>query len=220
MLPTLARDAIHLLYGSLDSYPVGAFVPLLSRDEQSRSARFERSCDRDRYVVGRGLLRMLLGAVSGREPDEIVFMQGGFGKPLVDALNFSVAHSRDVWACALSWQGAVGIDIEDQRSLRDRHVFRELIPLPDDSPVWQSDGAFMHWWVRQEAYAKATGIGFLRSLSQPMDAAVWWSAGFCLPDGAFGAVVAPRQTEVVVAPLTCLDSVREQLEALPENLHS
>jgi len=214
MLPILARDTLHLLYASLDAYPATAFISCLSPDELKRSEQLERARDRERYVVGCGLLRLTLGVVTHCEPAEVTLMDNGFGKPLCYGLDFSVAHAGDMWVCALSWLGPVGVDIENPRSLKDRHVFRELIPLPDDSPVWQSDVAFLHWWTQQEAYAKATGIGFLRSLSHPVEHGAWWSVEFQLPGGAFGVVAASHpRAALTIAPLLSIDLVRERLEA-------
>ena len=56
--------------GSLDQ-PAGVrdrLGSLLSADERERAARFRFDRDRERYVVGRGLLRSLLGRYVGVAP--------------------------------------------------------------------------------------------------------------------------------------------------------
>lgn len=214
MLPILARDTVHLLYAFLDAYPAAVFMPSLSPDERRRSEQFERVRDRDRYVVSRGLLRLTLGAVTQCGPAEVALSGNRYGKPLCKGLDFSVAHADDVWVCALSWVGSIGVDVENRQALKDRRIFQELVPLPDDSPVWQSDAAFLHWWTQQEAYAKATGVGFLRSFLQPVVHREWWNADFLIPGGALGAVVASEpRAELSIAPLISINHIRERLEA-------
>ena len=59
---------------------------LLSRDEHARAARFQFARDRNRYIAGRGMLRVLLGSYVNAAPSDIAFMTSAHGKPaLADA---------------------------------------------------------------------------------------------------------------------------------------
>lgn len=142
----------------------------LAQDERDRAARFARPVHRDRYIVARARLRQILGARIGRDPRDIAFRYGANGKPSIDGgPEFNLSHSGDLAALAISGDGAVGLDIERQRTIEDavarRHFspaeYAELSRLP--SADWL--GGFYRCWTRKEAVIKACGLG----LSMPLD---------------------------------------------------
>src|SRR4051812_36492284 len=58
-----------------------ALANLLSADESARADRFRFEIHRKRFIVGRGLLRVLLGRTLGVAPETIAFAYGALGKP-------------------------------------------------------------------------------------------------------------------------------------------
>ena len=54
---------------------------LLSRDEHARAARFQFARDRNRYIAGRGMLRVLLGNYVDAAPSDIAFATNAHGSP-------------------------------------------------------------------------------------------------------------------------------------------
>ena len=60
-------DAVHVWHARLTAAPEDYAVleRLLAADERDRAARFQHQRDRERYVIGRGLLRQLLGFAAG-----------------------------------------------------------------------------------------------------------------------------------------------------------
>src|SRR3954470_18174603 len=70
-----AGDEVQVWVASLEKPPevVAEFSSLLSPDEKDRAGRFYFERDRKRYIVGRGLLRMLLGAFLAVKPAQIGF---------------------------------------------------------------------------------------------------------------------------------------------------
>jgi 4'-phosphopantetheinyl transferase len=54
---------------------------LLSPDEQERAARFHFPHHRERYIVARGTLRLLIGRYLACQPESINFSYGPQGKP-------------------------------------------------------------------------------------------------------------------------------------------
>ena len=148
---------------------------LLSRDEQMRAARFQFARDRNRYIAGRGMLRVLLGSYVDAAPSAIAFASNPHGKPaLADAtlgVHFNLAHSGNLAMIAIARDRLPGVDIEsmdrevDHDALAQRFFsareFAELQSLPHA----ERNRAFLKCWTCKEAVAKAIG----RGLSLPLD---------------------------------------------------
>jgi 4'-phosphopantetheinyl transferase len=150
---------------------------MLSHDEIARAERFHFERDRRRFVVGRGLLRAILGRYMGIESERLRFRYGEYGKPYLaeeyggKALQFNVAHSQDMALYAIARDREVGVDIEYIRPFPNlmqiaEQFFsaRENIAL-QAVPEHLKDEAFFTCWTRKEAYIKARGDG----LSLPLD---------------------------------------------------
>jgi 4'-phosphopantetheinyl transferase len=166
---------VEIWRASLDREPaaVEELHAVLSVDERERASRFYFDRDRDRYVVGRGVLRTLLGAYVGVPPERVRFDYGPQGKPrlAMTGPRFNVSHSGAVALYAFSKSGEVGVDVELFRPEFAREHIAErffspdevatLRSLPDDAQPY----AFLTCWTRKEAYIKARGQG----LSLPLD---------------------------------------------------
>src|SRR5262249_25045594 len=80
----LELDEVDIWCVTLDDQPddvVQLMPSLMSRDEAERARTFYFDRDRRRFIIARGVLRMLLGRYVGRRPEEIVFQYGPNGKP-------------------------------------------------------------------------------------------------------------------------------------------
>jgi len=147
----------------------------LSDDEQARAERFHFDQHRQAFVLGRAVLRALLGAMLEISPAEIRFCYGPKGKPaLADwsgLLRFNSSNSGNLAAYAFTEGCELGIDVEALRPIpeMDRIAARffapgetsALLSLPEpDRPQ-----GFFNCWTRKEAYIKAVGEG----LSVPLD---------------------------------------------------
>lgn len=155
--------------GSLDrsASEIDRLWILLAADERERAARFRFDRDRSRYVVGRGLLRLLLARYSGLAPAEIRFTYSAYDKPslLHGGLAFNVSHAGPIAMFAFCTRGDVGIDIErDDPDFAGEqiaeHFFspREVAVLRS-LPEAQRVRAFLSCWTRKEAFIKARGDG-------------------------------------------------------------
>jgi 4'-phosphopantetheinyl transferase len=148
---------------------------LLSPAEQAAAGKFRYVRDRNRYLVRRGLLRLLLGRYLPLPPSAIEFQLGPYGKPELRAgaaapLFFNASHSADIAVCAITSACPIGVDIERTRKIPDilkiaRRYFRPretetLLALPADARLQ----AFYACWTRKEAFLKATGEGIAESL--------------------------------------------------------
>jgi len=176
----LSKDDIHVWRASLDQ-PTLCFQQLaqhLCADENRRAERFYFDCDRKHFIVGRGILRTILGQYLGIEPSQVQFCYGSRGKPALtqtcggDWLRFNLSHSQELVLYAIAREREIGIDIEHIRpmpeaeqiverffSVRENAVFRALLPS-------QKQAAFFNCWTRKEAYIKALGDGLALPLDQ------------------------------------------------------
>lgn len=151
---------------------------VLSTDEQARAARFRFDQDRNRFVAGRGLLRIILGRYLCLEPARLRFTYSSRGKPALmeldgrDRLHFNVAHSDDLVLVAVSTNCEVGVDVERVRPLSDAGDIAARYFTPGESaglnvlPDVQKPEAFFNLWTRKEAWLKATAEGIGDSLNQ------------------------------------------------------
>ena len=167
----LRADDVDIWRAALDEQPgdvVRALQAMLSRDEKERAGGFFFERDRQRFVVARGILRMLIGRYLSCRPDEVVFAYGPNGKPSLHpdtGLYFNVAHSEGLALYAFTRVGEVGIDVECMRDLPEweqiaesafsSHELAQLRACPPE----KRRGEFFRAWTRQEAVLKALGTG-------------------------------------------------------------
>ena len=149
----------------------------LASDEQTRAGRFLRAQDAERYRLGRGWLRRLLGHYLNARPELLRLKYGRHGKPYVlesgvpSSLHFNVAHSGALLLVALGRHRALGVDLEKQRanvdcnalvqrffSCRERTAFFAL-------PAQLRGEAFFRAWTCKEACLKALGTGLAAALN-------------------------------------------------------
>ncbi|GAB3929079.1 4'-phosphopantetheinyl transferase family protein [Larkinella terrae] len=137
---------------------------LLMPDEQIRAQRYFHEKDRHRFIITRGLLRILLGNYTGRKPADIRFVQSVHKKPSVlgSDWHYNVSHSGG-WALIALSKTAVGIDIEKiDRDFQFRDILSESFTPQERVFIEQSPdprARFYQLWTRKEALVKATGRG-------------------------------------------------------------
>jgi 4'-phosphopantetheinyl transferase len=145
---------------------------LVSADEAERARRFYFERDRRRFIVGRGILRMILGHYVGLAPKTLVFRYGPNGKPALAPtqagarpIYFNVAHSEGLVLLAFTRVGEVGIDLERIRHLPEWEQIAASSFSPREiariyaAPAEQRVAEFFRAWTRQEAVLKALGVG-------------------------------------------------------------
>ena len=95
------------------------------------------------------------------------------GRPLLreQLWQISLAHGASLAVCALSDQGAIGVDVESKDRLphRAHDIANRLFSETEQaqlarSPVWEE--AFIHIWTRKEALGKMLGTGLRADPSQ------------------------------------------------------
>jgi len=176
--PALSNREVHVWRAFLDQPPnrICQLTLLLSADERARAERFRFERDRRRFIVGRGILRSILGRYLCMAPDRVQFCTGAYGKPHLaashgcSALCFNLAHSCELVLYALTLGRKVGVDLEYLRPMPDAAQIAQQFFSPFEYETWralpeaQKQEAFFNCWTRKEAYLKAIGEGMARSL--------------------------------------------------------
>jgi 4'-phosphopantetheinyl transferase len=125
----------------------------------------------------------------------------------------SLAHSKDVIACAFAEDGPIGIDVEAVDTSRAIDGIAQAAFGPGECAAVARGGTeeFYRIWTRREAYAKATGRGFaglvdgidlpeVSARSGDCDRPGWRFAGWRLPCGYWlgFAGLLDREVEITV----------------------
>jgi 4'-phosphopantetheinyl transferase len=149
---------------------VQSYADLLSDDEQQRARRFKADVDRQRFILTRGALRILLGRYLGMQPTQIKFAYGAYGKPQLDGpdsngLQFNVSHSHQWALVAVVRDRPIGVDVECYRTIVDLDALAARFLTPNEYraiaslPIAEKQAAFFCGWSRKEAVLKAIGRG-------------------------------------------------------------
>mgnify|MGYP006290543855 CR=1 FL=1 len=92
----------------------GLFRNLLSPGEKDRADRYLLWEKKDCFLYGRGLLRVLLAAYTGHQPDHLFLDEGPWGKPFLpdSSLAFNLSHSCGFYIFAFARHIPLGVDLE------------------------------------------------------------------------------------------------------------
>jgi len=156
----------------------------LSADETERAGRFRRGEDRERFVVGRGLLREMLAGHLRVAPRDVSFSYNRWGKPALErfsGLEFNVSHAHEVVALAFAVGRRVGIDVERIDRVVDALALAERFFTADEAVALRRLDEphrcveFLRGWTRKEAFVKAHGEGLQRPLEPDTAERAHWS---------------------------------------------
>jgi 4'-phosphopantetheinyl transferase len=163
---------LYLLWANLDAPPLPfrTLADVLSPTERERARRFADQRLRERWVVGRGVLRHCLGRLLGVEPRALPLAQSPRGKPFVaGGPAFNLSHTGPHLLVAISPAGRVGVDAQECRPFADQEALlrqffatgeaEEILALPHAPSGSERNAAFFRAWVRKEALVKAIGTG-------------------------------------------------------------
>lgn len=189
---------VHLWYTPLDRIRdrLAAYAALLDPVEQERMQRFRFAVDRERFILGHGLLRTLLGHYLERDPALIRMARGPFGKPFLERkdLHFNLSDTKDALLIAFASGIELGADIETMaREVDHRAVSEHYFTAPEIRAIEAAEEPkrrFLELWTRKEAVLKASGVGIMDDLRVlRVDAAL---NNMTIDHEAFTAMAAPQ----------------------------
>ena len=212
MLPE-AEVHVWLVPVAIPAECLAVLQSVLDDDECERARRFRTRAARERFVVSRGVLRLVLGGLTGSPPERLRFARrcgwcGGtdHGKPrLSDAdrsgIDFSLSRSSGLALIAVARGRLVGGDVERVRRRTDilavaRSAFSPAERRAIESPATDGERreAFFRCWTRKEAYLKARGEGLAGGLdTDHEDTGGWQIRSLRAPPGYMAAVAAEGQ---------------------------
>jgi len=103
-------------------------------------------------------------AIKKEHSQKIVRNSGG--KPCFKDLpyEFSISHTKDIWACIMGNQ-PVGLDIQVMRKARYENIADRYF-MPHEAEYVRKNGpeGFMDLWVRKEAFLKYLGKGLAEGI--------------------------------------------------------
>lgn len=189
---------------------IPALRALLSDGERQYLERLREHDDRERFLLGRGVLRLELGRLLERDPGRLVFARGAHGKLALEDTsacpgtsapqpNFNVSHSGDLILLAFHPARPVGVDVEQECADLDWQPIAARYLTPEETnrisvlPASRRPAAFLEVWCRLEAGLKARGVGLFgleRTLGaeDPGSAPDLWPVA--VPDGYHAAAAA------------------------------
>ena len=172
----LQADELHvwkLNIRQLNSIATHQLLSLLDASEMERMQRFVHAEDAQRYMAGRGLLKVLLAKYSTIAPHLIKLSISSNGKPYLQdnslQLQFNLSHTSDIVLLVFGLHEAVGVDVEAvkndpmhldiAKSYFSRAEQKQL--LEEYKPDY-----FFRCWTRREALLKANGSGLVDGLEE------------------------------------------------------
>jgi 4'-phosphopantetheinyl transferase len=209
---TLSEIAVWECSRSRHGWWMGTAQTLLDPEEAERASLLARRADVERFVLGRGVVRVVVAGLFGVEAKKIRLHAGDRGKPFLPdhpELRFNVAHSGDVVVVAVRRAVEVGVDVEQIRpEAVDSVLARRFMTASELESMAALDPTsaierFFEVWVRKEAYVKGLGRGLSLGLEtfsvslgseapQPVDdprsSETWSTLGLSVESGHRAAV--------------------------------
>jgi 4'-phosphopantetheinyl transferase len=177
---SLKSDEVHVWRAFLDPFAnlVAILADTLTDDELKRAERLYFQEDRSYFVLGRGVLRTLLGRYLKCDPKTIRFCYGPYGKPSLtpqangSKLRFNISHSHRVALYAFTYDREIGVDVECIRNdelaknIPERFFSPREASALESLPEHEQNKAFFTYWTCKEAYLKARGVGLFSDLQR------------------------------------------------------
>jgi 4'-phosphopantetheinyl transferase len=148
-----------------DGTQISTRLATLSEPERDRAARFGHPALRDRYVLGRGALRTILGGLLGMPAAAVPIVRGPRGRPQLRdrLLDFNLSHTDGTAIIGVSRHARIGVDIEARaRVVNASGIARKFLSPGERSRLPEADADAMRrqvlrLWTCKEAMSKATG---------------------------------------------------------------
>jgi 4'-phosphopantetheinyl transferase len=148
---------------------------MLSSAELERAARFGSPLLRERYILGRGALRTILGCVLDVAPDAVPIVRGRRGRPQLaqpEGPDFNLSNTASVAFVGVCSTGRIGVDIERcDRSVNVAGIARKFHAESERDALasLSVDAArrdVLALWTAKDAMSKATGDALAAPFAQ------------------------------------------------------
>jgi 4'-phosphopantetheinyl transferase len=161
------KSAVKIYKLRLPSYyhNIPKFKGYLTTAELEKAERYHFKKDKDRFIICRASLRLLLSELIGLNPMDIIIARDKNKKPYLPShpkVFFNVSHTIEYGLIAIS-SNPVGIDVENVNREWD---YSETAPqifggteLEKLALTKDKVRLFFTYWTRKEAIVKATGKG-------------------------------------------------------------
>jgi len=178
VLPSRADTNVHVAYASTsvlsDPALAASAFRWLDEAERDRYTRYRHDVDRQMFLLGRLMARVLVGRALGVPPRHWTWRDSARGRPEiaepVTGVRFNIAHSAGLVVCGVASGRDVGVDVEfiDRRHVEPDLVrrycsAREVADIDLSAAGWHD--RFLAHWTLKEAYLKATGLGIAVTLA-------------------------------------------------------
>ena len=163
----LSKTEIQIFHLSVNLHreQLESYENILQPEELARTSSFFKREDRERFVIGRGVLKHLSGLYLNSFPQLIEIVSDQNKKPIIkgcENLHFNVSHSKNYIVFAFSHY-EIGIDVEYINDEFDyKPIAKECFTKNEIQYLEESDKPvkeFFKLWTRKEALLKATGKG-------------------------------------------------------------
>lgn len=180
----LASGQLHLWRADVEAFRgfSDRLATLLSEDERRRANNFRFPDVRERFAIGRGLLRCILSQYTAIRPQQLVFDLGPSGKPAlavrgstgpveITGLHFNLAHTDNLLLILVGRGQSVGIDVEMVRPVSGLETLLGLLFEAEHCdhvrllPPGKQAITVLTAWTLKEALGKAAGGGLVGALS-------------------------------------------------------
>ncbi|MEJ8546678.1 4'-phosphopantetheinyl transferase family protein [Brevibacillus borstelensis] len=151
-------------------------MEVLDQEEKAVYESYRVDFKKVEFLVGRMLLKRIIGQKLGIFPKEVRFIKNEYGKLFLDSGNlagsikrplfFNLSHSDRMLVCAFSEIEKTGIDVEAVKKdccfevMRSVFVPKEIAFVKQQGTPSMKREAFYRLWTRKEAVMKALGKGF------------------------------------------------------------
>lgn len=158
-----------------DQLPTEEALGWLSASEREQATSFSREASRNRYLQVRAAVRYCLAQHARCTPQQLVIERSETGKPKLVApcpLFFSISHSDNQLAIAITTAGEIGIDLEKVATRRPCTAIAERYFHPRETAAQQQLSKaeqtpfFFNLWTLKEAFFKAIGTGISTGLDK------------------------------------------------------
>lgn len=149
----------------------GTLYDLANDEERGRAGSLRIPLDRERSMLGAGLLRATVSELSGTPAKQVLvvhrcrFCGGPHGRPELpgSGLHGSISHAGQRVCVAVTGAGPVGVDIEPLAPVHPGLLAEMTGPAERTGAAGDRDVLVL--WTRKEAVLKATGEGLSTALT-------------------------------------------------------